>query len=434
MTIKSFLSDPRLRFAVVAAFVGAFLYIFIMDRGRLINWAGGAQDTQIDETAQQIEAQDGGTFDQDNGTQDKPANITGVPVAVARFQSQPLQNAVLLRGVTEAKRRITVQAETNGKVISPVIAKGSQVREGDVLCEIDPATRHQTLADMKARLATAQSQLPVVEARIAEAEARLREAEINENAARKLSNDGFASETRLAGAQAAKGSAQAALASAIAGRDAAVSSIETARAAVAAAQDEIERLTVKAPFDGLLETDTAELGAFLAAGNPDTSRCAEIVDISTLRLVGYVSEMDVRYVKEGAVGAARLNASDAEVAGTVTYVAKSADPVTRTFEVEIEIANQDFAIRAGETAEISISANDVSAHLIPPSALTLNDEGVLGVRIADDATARFMAVTPIRDDVNGIWVTGLPDAFDLIVIGHELVRDGSAIIPTMKES
>lgn len=435
MNIKSFLSDPRLRFVILAAFVVAFLYFFVMERDRLISWAGGSQDPVARQDDVASDDADLTETAQQNAAMQQPAQRgVGVPVSTRSYVSQPLKNAVLLRGVTEAKRRITVQAETSGKVVSAMIPKGTQIREGDILCKIDPATRFETLADMQARLSSAQAQIQVTEARILEAEARLREAEINENAAQKLSTDGFASETRLAGAQAAKVSSQAALSAAIAGRDAALSAVESARSAVANAQEEIDRLTVVAPFDGLLEADTAEPGQFLAAGNPQSAKCTDIVDISTLRLVGYVSELDVRFVKEGAVGAARLNASDADVQGIVAYVAKSADPVTRTFEVEIEIENSDLAIRAGETAEIMISANDVSAHLIPPSSLTLNDQGILGVRIAQGQFAKFVPVSVIRDEAEGMWVSGLPDAVDLIVVGHELVRDGSSIIPVKKES
>lgn len=299
--------------------------------------------------------------------------------------------------------------------------------QGELLCELDPGTRYETLVDMQARLKNTQAQIPVAQSRIIEADARLNEALINENVAVKLSSDGFASETRVASANAAASSARAAVSSAKAGLEAAEANVLAAQSAVAQAEKEIERLKIYAPIAGLLESDTAEFGAFLAAGNPQSGACAEIVDISELRVVGYVAERDVNLLKVGALGRAQLSASNREVTGQVSFIAKSADPLTRTFEVEITITNANEEIRAGETAEIGIQAEDIKAHLVPPSALTLNDDGVLGMRIAQDGVARFVPVEVIRDSLNGYWVKGLPDVVDIIVVGQEFVIDGVAI-------
>ena len=49
------------------------------------------------------------------------------------------------------------------------------------------------------------------------------------------------------------------------------------------------------------------------------------------------------------------------------------------------------------------------AHLVPGSALTLNDNGTLGLRILGaENTVRFAPVTLIRDTMQGVWVAGLP--------------------------
>ena len=75
------------------------------------------------------------------------------------------------------------------------------------------------------------------------------------------------------------------------------------------------------------------------------------------------------------------------------------------------------------------------AHFIPQSALTLNNEGTLGVRIVDLAdTARFRPVTVLRDEAGGIWVSGLEDVADVIVIGQEFVSDGVRVRPSYREA
>ena len=64
-------------------------------------------------------------------------------------------------------------------------------------------------------------------------------------------------------------------------------------------------------------------------------------------------------------------------------------------------------------------------HLLPQSALTLDDTGALGVRVVSDGqTAQFVPVTVLRDSVEGIWVSGLDDEVSVIVVGQEYVTDG----------
>lgn len=381
-----------------------------------------------------------------------PADVTSAekPIGVVAIHSQasPVDSAVILRGQTEAFRQVELRAETSGQVISTPLRKGAFVNEGDQLCRLDPGTRMATLAETRARLTEAQSRVPAAraavpeaQARVAEAKARveeakaiLEEARINANAASKLSEDGFASDTRVAGTQAAVRGAEAAIVSAeaglkaansglesvAAGIEAANAGVESARAAVAAAEREIERLIISAPFTGILESDTAELGSLLQPGE----LCATVIQLDPIMLVGFVAETEVGRVQNGAMAGARLASGD-EVTGKVVFLSRAADPATRTFRVEIEVANPELSLRDGQTAEIIIAAEGKQAHLVPQSALTLNDDGILGVRlVTDDDRAAFRPVSLLRDSPDGVWLAGLPEQANVIVIGQEYVTDG----------
>jgi multidrug efflux system membrane fusion protein len=254
---------------------------------------------------------------------------------------------------------------------------------------------------------------------VVEAEARLAEAQINDTAASKLSESGFASDTRVAGTRAALSSGKAAVQAAKSGLDAARTGIQAAEAAAAVAREELARLEIAAPFAGLLESDTAELGSLLQPG----SLCATVIQLDPIKLVGFVPEIEIGRIEPGAQARARL-ISGREVGGAVTFLSRSADPETRTFRVEISVPNPDLTLRDGQTAEISIASDGTPAHLLPQSALTLNDEGTLGVNIVSGGTADFIPITLMRDTAQGIWVSGLPDAVDVIVIGQEYVIAG----------
>ncbi len=165
-----------------------------------------------------------------------------VSVVVYTSNSQILGSAVILRGETEAARFVEVRAETFGQVVSEPLRKGSFVQKDDILCKLDKGTRKAALADALARLEEARALIPQTEARLGEAKSRLDEAQINFNAASKLSQGGYASETRVASAEAAMRSAEAGVATATAGFESTRARIQSAEAGVATAEKEIERL------------------------------------------------------------------------------------------------------------------------------------------------------------------------------------------------
>jgi multidrug efflux system membrane fusion protein len=425
---------PMRLFPVLTAIVvAAVLYLAVFERDRLLELAGR---TPTENEAATL----AGAVDGDGANAEEPPALAAEAaaanrVSVVAFESgaRRIDDAVIVRGRTEAAREVDVMAETSGRIVSDPLRKGAFVEEGELLCSIAPGTRPATLAEARARLAEARARIPEAEARLEEAQARLEEAQINDRAASRLGEDGFASETRVAAARAALSSARAQLETARTGLESARSGVQSAAAAVGAAETEMERLTITAPFSGLLETDAAELGALMQPG----AHCATVIQLDPIKLVGFIPETDVDKVAVGARAAARL-ISGREIGGEVTFLSRSADPQTRTFRVEVEVPNPDLAIRDGQTVEIAIEADGASAHLIPASALTLDDAGNLGLRtvVADPERgeiAQFVPVQVVRDTARGVFVSGLPEVARVIVVGQEYVRDGVPVDVTLRQ-
>ncbi|WP_406649665.1 efflux RND transporter periplasmic adaptor subunit [Aliisedimentitalea scapharcae] len=353
-----------------------------------------------------------------------------IGVVVMRSAAQAIDSAVVLRGETRAVRQVEVRAETAGTVLSEPLRKGAHITKGELLCQLDPGVRDANLAEARARLVEAKSRVPEAQAKLVETQARLAEAQINLNAAQKLSEGGYASETRRVSAEASERAALAGIASAEAGLEATASGIEAAEAAVAAAEWDISRLAIRAPFNGLLETDTAELGSFMQPG----SLCGTVIQLNPIKVVGFVPESEVNRVIPGALAGAELSTGE-RITGHVTFLSRSADPTTRTFEVEITVPNEDLSIRDGQTADIAISSAGANAHKVPQSALTLNNAGVLGVRtVGPDNVVDFIPVKLLRDEVDGVWLDGLPETADIIVVGQDFVTKGVAVAPTLREA
>ncbi|MDP5084125.1 MAG: efflux RND transporter periplasmic adaptor subunit [Yoonia sp.] len=404
---------------ITAVLVLAGLYFVVFERDTLLNFA------QASAAEEAMPAQD-----TEQSVDQASAAESLVGVMATHSVARTIDSAVILRGRTEAARQVTVASETSGLVVSEPLRKGAFINEGEVLCRLDPGTREASLAEARARLNEAQGRVPEAQAGVLEASARVREAEINLNAARSLAQDGFASETRLVSAEAAMEAATAGVMRANSAVASARAGIESAQASVAAAEREIDKLTITAPFSGLLETDTAELGSLMQPGTP----CATVIQLNEIKLVGFVPEADVDKVSVGAIAGARLT-SGQEVQGRVTFLSRSADELTRTFRVEVTVANDDLRISDGQTAEILVASDGRTAHLIAQSSLTLDDEGVLGVRtVGEGNIATFMPVTLLRDTAEGVWVTDLPDTVDIITVGQEFVVDGVRVAPTFTEA
>ncbi|MEE9427597.1 MAG: efflux RND transporter periplasmic adaptor subunit [Paracoccaceae bacterium] len=420
---------------ITALLVMSALYLLVFEREKIVSYATGGSANQTQTVLDAANSSD---------PEVPPSDEKLISVVAINSQARDIASAVLLRGQTEAARQVDVRSETAGLIISEPLRKGTHVTAGQMLCQLDPGTREVSLDEAIARLAEAKTRVPEAlarqpeaQARLAEAKARVVEAEINLRAAKRLSEDGFASETRVASAQAAHESATASVqaamsgvASSKSGTQGAAAGIQSAQAGVAAAMREIDRLTISAPFAGLLESDAAEIGSFLQPG----ALCATVIQLDPIKLVGFVPETDVGRIQVGVAAGARLVTGD-EVQGKVTFLSHSADSTTRTFRVEIQVPNSDLAIRDGQTAEILISSAGEAAHLLPSSALTLNDRGDLGIRAVDETNhVKFVPVRVLRDTVDGIWVAGLSSSVDVIVVGQEYVIEGVAVKVAYQEA
>lgn len=344
-------------------------YLAIMERDMLLSYAGVPPAAAQEAKVQQA-------------LEDKPA----VSVLAIKSVEQPVARGIVLRGQTEAFRVLEAKAEATGLVISQPLRKGTMVAEGKLLCQLDPGT---------------------LEASMAEAKARLAEAKANNAVSASLVAKGYASETQAI---------------------ARVAALESAQAALKRAQKQIDKLNITAPFAGLLESDTAEFGALMQPGAP----CATIISLDPIKLVGFATEQQVSKITVGSLAGARL-IGGIEIGGKLSFISRRADPKTRTFRVEILVPNADLKIRDGSTAEIFIALDGEKGHLLPQSALTLDDKGRLGIRAAVDGKAQFYQVTIINDSREGVWVTGLPAQTDVIVVGQEFVIDGRRVSVTFKD-
>jgi len=316
------------------------------------------------------------------GVQDKPVKEVVLPLIRTRVSvARTRVREVVLFGRTEAINKADIAAETTGRIVKTAVEKGDFIKKGDVILNIDMDDRR---------------------AKLDEAEAEVDYQEIAYNASKKLSTKQFQSRVKLAES---------------------LSKLEKAKAALLLIKLEINRTVIRAPISGFVNEFQLSIGDYLTSG--DT--VASIVDMNPIRIVGQVSEKNISRIRQGEVAHARLP-NGQEVAGTVRYVSRTGSEATRTFRVDIWVDNEDGAIPEGLTAELRLSTEQETAHQVSPAVLTLNEDGIVGVKTVDDENiVHFHAVTIVSDTTEGIWLGGLPEKIQMITVGQEFVQAGQKV-------
>ncbi len=318
-------------------------------------------------------------------------------VRTETFTLQPMAIEAPLRGRTKAKSIVTVTPETIGTFTAVNVVKGQQVNKGDLLCTIDRGARGGSVEQAEAALAQAQ--------------AGLEQAQQQFDTNKRLRDAGLAPANTASQFESALKAAQAGVAAAQAGLD--------------QAKLEWGRTDVVASISGVVQDPIAQVGAMAGPQQP----CATIVELDPMLFVGSVPEVRIGLARLG-LSAKITTVTNQTAEGKVSYISATADPATRSFPIEIEIPNADGALRDGLTASAIVNLGTAPAHLLPQSVLTLDDDGVLGVRSVENGIVAFYPVTIVKDTREGVWVTGLPATVDVITIGQEFVLPGQKVDAT----
>ena len=301
-------------------------------------------------------------------------------VAASWSEAEPITLELVLYGDVEPVQVSRLRARTDGTV-EYIVAQGARVGEGDTLVSL-------SVEDREARLARAQAQLSAAQ-RDFESAQQLME--------RGVGTDADA-QTRFA-------------------------QLEAARAEMRAIELEIANTQLRAPISGVVNRVIADEGAYLSPGG----EVLEIVDNDPLIAVVQVQQMAIGGVRTGMPArVAFLGGTERE--GEIRFVSSVADAATRTFRVEVEIANPDGELPSGLSAEVTIPIETVQAHRVSAALGRLDERGRLGLHIVnEDDRIAFAPVEIVRARTDGVWVTGLPDRARIVTISHGSLAHGRQV-------
>lgn len=317
-------------------------------------------------------------------TPDEPAvakTVAPVTVSVRTQEAKPVEQFIVAQGQAEPNRTVTIRAETKGQIAEILADEGASVAAGDVIVRLEADDR---------------------KAMLLRAEARVREQQSAFEASESLGKKGYQTQRQA---------------------DQIFSSLQTAKAELEEARIELERIDIKAPFEGVVLSSPMELGAYVDVNG----EVATIVDNDPLVVSVRIPQQDVSALKLGQPANVTF-ATGQQRDGKIRYIAARADEDTRTFRVEVELPNPNGEIPSGISAEAKVPTGAVMAHFVSPAALSLNDEGKLGIKTVDEHNkVTFHTASIVLSDVDGAWITGLPPQARIITLGHGFVQIGEKV-------
>ncbi|HEY6662713.1 MAG TPA: efflux RND transporter periplasmic adaptor subunit [Sphingomicrobium sp.] len=289
-------------------------------------------------------------------------------------------------------------AGSGGRVVRVLVDAGSWVRAGQVLAVVDRSVQAQQAAQLAAQIESARANAAL--------------AQSNYERAISLQGRGFVSKAEIDSKRAT--------------RDAAYAQVRVAQAQLGATRAEIGRLNVTAPASGLILARNVEVGQIVSPGSGALFRLAEG---GQMEMQAQLSQQDLAFVRVGMPAQVRPVGSDRTFAGTIWQVAPAIDPQSRLGAVRIALP-YDVSLRPGGFAEVQITAGEMTAPLLPQSAVLSDEKGnyVYVVNGKKEIERRSIKIGSVDD--NGVTIAeGISGNEPIVLSAGPFLNPGQKVNP-----
>jgi membrane fusion protein, multidrug efflux system len=300
-------------------------------------------------------------------------------------------------GVLEARQDVTLASEVGGKIKKVLKSLGDPCKKGELFLKLDTESFGLALAQAEAALSQAE-----VNAANAEREWRRMQ---------KLTASQVATAQQLDNAEGALSVGKA--------------SVRQAAAAVDIARRNLRETRIKCPFTGFVAERLVENGETVAPQAP----LARLVDTSSLKLVLSVTSDKLSRLEIGQ----RATLSDPSLPdrhykGTVSRLGIAADAATRTFPVEVEVADAASRLRTGQVVQAELLLGVHEGVIAPPASALRTSGGEASVVTVKDGKARVTDIETGRSIDGRVIVTGgLEEGDEVVIVGGTDLKNGDAV-------
>lgn len=350
------------------------------------------------------------------GKEQGPPQMPPPEVGVVKAQAQSTPLTKDLVGRVSAFRSADVRARVSGVLLKRVYQEGTDVKQGQVLFEIDPAVYQAALNSAQANLASAQATY-VNYHKTAD---RLRQ----------LRPKNFVSQSDLDAAEANERSSAAA--------------VKQSEAAVQSARINLSYTRVASPIDGRAGQQQVTEGAIVGNGAADTGSSSTLLttvdqldplyvnftvssaDLDRLRTAQTAGNVSLSDQAKTTVKVTLSDGSKYDQDGALDFSGATVDPTTGAVSLRAQLANPQRRLLPG--TYVTITANLGEQHnvfLIPQLAISRDVVGAFALVV--DPTGTVVRKNVTADNlVGGNWIvtSGLTAGDQVIVSGIQTVQPG----------
>ena len=345
------------------------------------------------------------------------------PVSIEVAVSPPIERAVIdyldFTGRTQARDAVQLRARIGGYLEKINFTDGAEVKEGQVLFEIDDRTYR--------------AQRDLAQAQVKFAEARVKEATAEYQRVLTLRRSMAATPEDLEKAQRSRETTQA--------------SLDEAKDDLRQAELNLDYTRVKAPFGGQADRANVTVGNLVSADTDHATVLNSIVALEPMYVYFGVDEPTLLWlrqrVREGALKSAQEKppevllgvgkGSDHPFRGTIDFISNRVDPRTGTLIVRGSFPNKDRFLRPGLFARVRVPVGDPRPALLISDEAVGTNQGQKYVYIVSDKNEVVYRPVKLGALSDGLRIVedGLKPG-DRIVVGEGMlrVRPGVTVVPT----
>ncbi len=335
-------------------------------------------------------------------------------VAVVTTAKEPVVLTTELPGRTTAYLDAEVRPQVSGILLKRLFEEGQDVKEGEVLYQIDPARYEAEFARTKASLAMAEAEVPALRARV----------------------------ERYKSACGERAVSQQAYDEAVAALDQATATVEARKAEVQAAQIDLSYTRITAPIAGRIGKSHVTVGALVTANQAQALATIRqfdpvYVDVTQssaelLRLRRDLEKGDLTSSGEGE-RKVRLQLEDGTpypLEGTLQFRDIEVDPTTGSYTLRIVFPNPDHLLLPGMFVRAVVQEGVLpEAVLVPQQGVSRNPKGEPVALIVDDSNTVQQRMLTLNRAIGNKWLVeeGLSEGDRVIVEGMLNVRPGANV-------
>jgi HlyD family secretion protein len=309
-----------------------------------------------------------------------------------KVEGGEISSIVTATGTINPVINVLVGSQVSGTIKELYADFNSQVKEGQVIAQIDPAIFQAQVDQAKANVLTAQANLLNAQANLENAKANLAKAEVSVLDTKRTLDRNRPLLERNVIAQATLDTAQANYDTAVAQRDVAQAQVESAKSQVESSKAQVEQVkaalklaetnlkytTIRSPVNGTVISRNVDVGQTVAASLQAPTLFTIAKDLTQMQVDTNVSEADVGRVAIGQEATFTVDAyPEKTFRGKVSEVRNAPIIVQNvvTYDVVIQVDNKDLKLKPGMTANVSVLiAHKEGVLKIPNAALRFRPE------------------------------------------------------------